>query len=101
MSKIAMIGTFSSQAGKADEMATVLAAQVEAASTLDGVEVYSYHRGEGEAFSFFAVFTSMEALMAHGQAESLKAHMPAFMALMDGGPQMSTYSFVAAHGLDI
>ena len=96
-----MVGSFSCQEGKEDEMDAVLTAQVGAAAELDGVEVYSYHRGEENKYSFFAVFSSMEALQGHAQAESLKDVMPAFMSLLDGRPQMSTYTPVAAVGLDL
>jgi quinol monooxygenase YgiN len=96
-----MVATFSCQDGKADEMDEALAAQVKAASELDGVEVYSYHRGENNEYSFFALFTSAEALEDHGQADSLMEVMPAFMALLAGPPQMSTYTPVAASGLEL
>ena len=101
MSKVSMVATFACADGKGDEMDAVLAAQVAAAAELDGVEVYSYHRGEGNEYSFFALFTSMEALHAHGEADSLQDVMPAFMSLLDSPPQMSTFTPVAAVGLDI
>ena len=101
MSKVSMVATFSCADGKADEMDAVLEAQVAAASELDGVEVYSYHRGEGETYSFFALFSSMEAMQAHGEADSLKDVMPQFMSLLAGPPQMSMYTPVAASGLDL
>jgi quinol monooxygenase YgiN len=101
MSKVSMMATFTCQDGKGDEMDAALSAQVAAAAELDGVEVYSYHRGENNTYSFFALFTSMEALQAHGQADSLQEVMPVFMALLDGPPQMTTYTPVAAGGLEI
>jgi quinol monooxygenase YgiN len=96
-----MVATFACADGKSDEMDAVLAAQVAAAAELDGVEVYSYHRGDGNEYSFFALFTSMEALQAHGEADSLKDVMPAFMSLLASPPQMATYAPVAAFGLDL
>ena len=101
MSKVSMVATFACADGKGDEMDAVLAAQVAAAAELDGVEVYSYHRGEGNEYSFFALFTSMEAMQAHGEADSLKDVMPAFMSLLASPPQMSTYTPIAAAGLDL
>jgi quinol monooxygenase YgiN len=101
MSKVSMVATFSCADGKADEMDAVLTAQVVAAAELDGVELYSYHRGEGNAYSFFALFSSMEAMQGHGEAESLKDVMPAFMDLLAAPPQMSVYTPVAAAGLDL
>ncbi|NNC91054.1 MAG: antibiotic biosynthesis monooxygenase [Acidimicrobiia bacterium] len=99
MSKVSMVATFACAEGKGDEMEAVLSAQVAAAAELEGVEVYSYHRGEGDEYSFFALFSSMEALQAHGEADSLKDVMPAFMSLLAGPPQMSTFVPVAAVGL--
>ncbi len=101
MSKVAMVATFACADGRADEMDAVLAAQAAAAAELDGVEVYSYHRGEDNQYSFFALFSSMEALQAHGEADSLREVMPAFRALLASPPQMSTYTPVAAVGLDV
>lgn len=101
MSKVAMVATFTSIEGKADEMDAVLTEQVSAAAGLDGVEVYSYHRGEDDRYSFFALFSSMDAVQAHGEADSLKHVMPAFMSLLATPPQMSVYSPVAAVGLDL
>lgn len=101
MSKMSMVATFSCADGKADEMDAVLARQVEAAAELDGVEVYSYHRGDDNQYSFFALFSSMESMQHHGEAESLKEVMPDFMSLLAGPPNMSTYTPIAAAGLDI
>ena len=87
MSKVSMVATFSCADGKADEMDAVLTAQVAAVAELDGVEVYSYHRGEGNEFSFFALFSSIEAPQGQGEADSLKDVRPAFMRLLASPPQ--------------
>ena len=101
MSKVSMVATFTCVDGKTDEMDAVVATQVAAVGELDGVEVYSYHRGDNNTYSFFALFSSMEAMQSHGNAEALKQTMPEFMSLIDSPPQMSTYSPVAAAGLEI
>ena len=75
MSKVAMVATFNCKEGKNDEMDAALAAQVAVAAELDGVEVYSYHRGEGTDYSYFALFSSMEAIQSQGQSEALQAVM--------------------------
>ena len=100
MSKVSMAATFTCVEGKNDEMDAVLARQVEAAAKLDGVEVYSYHRGEGSQYSFFALFTSMEALQKQGEEDAMKEIMPEFMALLASPPDMATYTPVASLGLD-
>lgn len=101
MSKVSMIGTITCQEGKADEMAGVLAAMVEAAAAEPGVEIYSYHRHEDDTFSFFALMTDSEAMQNHGQSDAMKAAMENFMPLMAGPPQMSPATPIAAIGFEV
>lgn len=99
--KVAMIGTLTCQDGKADEMADVLTSMVEAARSEPGVEIYSYHRGDGNQFWFFAIMTDEEAMKGHGQTEAMQAAMARFQPLMAEPPQMSVTSPVAAIGIDL
>jgi quinol monooxygenase YgiN len=101
MSKVSMMGTITCQDGKADEMAEVLAAMVEAARNEPGVEIYSYHRGEDDNFSFFALMSSPEAMQNHGQGEAMQAAMQNFMPLMAAPPQMSSSTPIAAIGFEV
>jgi len=101
MTKVSMMGTITCQDGKADEMEAVLKAMVEAAREEPGVEIYSYHRGEGDNFSFFALMANEEAMQAHGQSEAMQAAMQSFMPLMAGPPQMSPATPIAAVGFDV
>ena len=101
MSKVSMMGTISCQEGKGDEMESVLTAMVEAASEEPGVEIYSYHRGEGDTFSFFALMTNQEAMQGHGQSDAMQAAMQAFGPLMSEPPQMASYSPIAAVGFEV
>jgi len=101
MSKVSMIGTITCQDGKADEMAAVLADMVVAAADEQGCEIYSYHRGEGNQFWFFALMNDQESMQAHGQSEAMKAAMQAFMPLMAEPPQMSPATPIAAIGFDV
>jgi quinol monooxygenase YgiN len=96
-----MIGTITCQDGKADEMEAVLASMVEAAREEPGVEIYSYHRGEGDNFSFFALMTDQAAMQSHGQSEAMRAAMQNFMPLMAEPPQMSPSTPIAAIGFDL
>ena len=61
MSKVSVIGTITCRDGKAGEMEKVLTAMVEAARGETGVEIYSYHRGEGNTFWFFALMADEES----------------------------------------
>ena len=101
MSKVAMIGSFACQDGKADEMEEVLAAMVEAARAEPGVEVYSYHRGAGNTFWFFALMADEQSMQQHGQTDAMRAAMQAFMPLMAEPPTMSPATPVAAVGLNL
>ena len=101
MSKVSMMGTISCQEGKADQMEEVLAAMVEAAREEPGVEIYSYHRGEDDTFSFFALMTSQEAMQGHGQTEAMQAAMQEFGPLMADPPQMAIAVPIAAVGFEI
>lgn len=101
MSKVSMMGTITCQDGKADEMAEVLAKMVEAARQEPGVEIYSYHRGEGDSFSFFALMTDQAAMKSHGQSEAMRAAMEGFMPLMAAPPQMSASTPIAAIGFEV
>ncbi len=101
MSKVTVMGTFTCQDGKAEEMEAVLTAMVEAAGGEPGVEIYSYHRGEENAFWFFALMADEEAMQNHGQSEAMQAAMSAFGPLVAEPPQMSVTTPVAALCLDL
>ncbi len=101
MSKVSVMGTFTCQEGKAEEMEAVLATMVEAASGEPGVEIYSYHRGEENAFWFFALMADEESMQNHGQSEAMQAAMSAFGPLVAEPPQMTVTTPVAALGLDL
>ncbi len=101
MSKVTVMGTFRCKDGKAEEMEAVLAAMVEAATGEPGVEIYSYHRGEENTFWFFALMADGESMQNHGQSEAMRAAMSAFGPLVEGPPQMTVTTPVAALGLDL
>lgn len=101
MSKVTVVGTFTCQDGKAEEMEQVLTAMVEAASEEPGVEIYSYHRGEANTFWFFALMADEEAMQNHGKGEAMQTAMSKFGALVDSPPQMMVTTPVAAVGLDL
>jgi len=101
MSKISMMGSITCQDGKADEMAAVLVRMTEAARSEPGIEIYSYHRGEGNNFSFFALMNDQASMEGHGQSDEMKAVMADFMPLMAEPPQMAPATPIAAIGFDI
>jgi quinol monooxygenase YgiN len=101
MSKVSVVGTVNCRDGEAAEMEAVLTTMVDAARHEPGVEVYSYHRGEGNAFWFFALMSDEAAMQHHGRSEAMQAAMQAFAHLMAEPPQMSVTRPIAAVGLDL
>lgn len=101
MSKVSMMGTFTCQDGKADEMDAVLVRMVEAARSEPGVEIYSYHRGDDNTFWFFALMADQDSMQKHGQSEAMQAAMSSFGPLVAGPPQMTVTTPVAALGLEL
>jgi quinol monooxygenase YgiN len=101
MSKVSVLGTLTCRDGKAEEMAQVLTAMVEAARGEPGVEIYSYHRGKDNTFWFFALMADQESMQNHGQSEAMQAAMSAFKPLVAAPPQMTVTTPVAAVGLDL
>lgn len=101
MGKAVMMGTFTCRDGKAGEMETVLASMVAAAKGEPGVEIYSYHRGEGNSFWFFALMSDDDALAAHGQTEAMQRAMSAFGSLVSEPPRMMATTPIAALGLNV
>ena len=101
MSKVSVMGTFTCQDGKADEMEAVLATMVEAASGEPGVEIYSYHRGPENTFWFFALMADEESMKHHGQSGAMQGAMSAFGPLVTSPPQMAVTTPIAAIGLDL
>ena len=59
-----MFAKFSCKEGKGSEMDEALRAVVAASESVDGVESYSYHRGDDGTYWFFALMSSMEAASA-------------------------------------
>jgi quinol monooxygenase YgiN len=101
MSKASMMGSFTCQDGETAEMEAVLTQMVEAAHDEPGVEVYSYHRGEGNTCWFFALMADEESMQKHGRSEAMQTAMAAFGPLVVESPQMTMTTPVAAIGLDV
>jgi quinol monooxygenase YgiN len=101
MGKVTMIGTFTCKDGKAEETDAVLAAMVEAARHEPGVEIYSYHRGEGNTYWFFALMADGDSMEKHGQTDAMRAAMEAFGPLVSAPPQVSVTTPISAQGLTL
>ncbi len=100
MSKVAMLGTFNCVEGKNDEMDEAIALFKAAAPQVPGIEIYSYLRGEGTDYAFFALFSDQAGMAAQGENEAMKKAMESFGPLMAGPPQMGVFTPLPSHGLD-
>lgn len=98
MSKVSMFAKFTCADGKGDEMDAALAAVVAASEGVDGIESYSYHRGEDGTYWFYALMSSTEAMQSHSDNEAMQAAMQAFMPLLAGPPDMSMTTPIAING---
>jgi len=96
-----MMGTITCQDGKTEEMEAVLTRMVEAARDEPGVEIYSYHRSEGNLFWFLALMTDEKSMQNQRQSEAMQAAMADFGPLMAEPPQMTMTTPIAALGLDL
>ncbi len=101
MSKVAVFTKVACKEGKSAELEEAMTAMVAAAETIEGVELYSYHRAEDGSYWFFALMSNMEATMNHGQHPALQAAMGAAMQAMDGQPEVFMTTPVAATGFSI
>lgn len=101
MSKAAVMGGFTCQDGKAEQMEAVLTKIVEVAKDEPRVEIYSHDRGEENTFWFFALMADAESMQNDGQREAMQAAMSAFGSLVAEPPQMSVTTPIVALGLDL
>lgn len=99
MAKVTMNGRFECKDGKSAEMDAAVAAQTEALMGDANVEVYAYGRGQGNAYTFFALFPDMEAMQSHGQSEDMQEALETFKSLLAGPPDVVVAELVAAKGL--
>jgi quinol monooxygenase YgiN len=95
MAKVSMFAKFLCADGKAEEMDAALAAVVAASEGVDGIESYSYHKGEGGTYWFYALMSSAEAMQVHADNEAMQTAMAGFMPLLAGPPEMSVTTPVA------
>jgi len=96
-----MIGKITCAEGKGDELEAAFAAMTQASHEEDGVEIYSYHRGDGDDYWFFALMSDMDAVQKHGQGDAMSAAMAGMGPLMAGPPEMSMATPLLANGFEV
>ncbi|MEO6652701.1 MAG: putative quinol monooxygenase [Ilumatobacteraceae bacterium] len=101
MSKISVIAKLTAAAGSTDDLGTALADLIEAANDEHGLEIYSVHRANDEAdtFYFFELYRDGDAIDEHGKGDAMKAAMAAVGTLLAGRPEVIRMTPVAAKGL--
>lgn len=100
-SKVSVLCSFACRDGSAHEMEALLADMVEAAVDEPGVEIYSFHRGQENAFWFFALVRDRDVLSNLNHNAAVNAFMAEFDKLVESPPQISVTVPVAAIGLDL
>ncbi|MFT6762133.1 MAG: quinol monooxygenase YgiN [Candidatus Aldehydirespiratoraceae bacterium] len=101
MSKVTMIGTMTCQDGKNEAIEAMFAGMVEASKEEPGCEIYSYLRGEGNDYHFFALMAGPDAMQAHGQSDAMQQAMTPMGDVLAGPPQMMVTHPVAANGFNL
>ena len=100
MSKVSVFTKFQCKQGMGEQMDEALRDLVEAAASTDGVELYSYHRGDGDTYWFFALMSSMEDAQRHGNSPEIAAVMPRLMELLEGPPELAMTTPLAGTGFN-
>jgi quinol monooxygenase YgiN len=101
VSKVSVLCSFACRDGSAPEMEALLADMVEAAVDEPGVEIYSFHRGHGNTFWFFALVRDRDVLSHLNHNAAVNAFRAEFEKLVESPPQISVTIPVAAIGLDL
>lgn len=102
MSKITLVAKVKAAEGKAAELRAAITNAIAAADSEPGLLVYAASEdssNEGH-FQFFEVYENKEALDVHGKGDEMKAAMGAVGGLMDGRPEITFMTPIAAKGLD-
>jgi len=101
--KVSLLAKLTVAEGRADDLKSALDALISAADEEDGLEVYSAHADNSDpsVFWFFEVYRDQEALTVHGKGEKMKAAMRTLGGCLDGRPEVTMLSPLAAKGLDL
>jgi len=95
MAKVSMFAKFVCAEGKPEEMDAALVAVVAASEGVDGIESYSYHKGDDGTYWFYALMSNSKAMQTHADNEAMQTAMASFMPLLAGPPEMSVTTPVA------
>lgn len=98
MSKVSMFAKFTPVEGKDEELDAALVGVVAASEGVEGVESYSYHRGDDGVIWFYALMSNAEVMQTHHSDPAMQAAMRAFMPLMAAPPEMATTTPIAVNG---
>ena len=101
MSKISLIAKLQCADGQNEGFEAALADMIEASNEEAGLEIYSAHRGEDNAYWFFELYTDEAAKDVHGKGDGMKSAMRAIGTFMGGPPEVHLMTPVVAKGMDI
>lgn len=101
MSKLSIIAKLTCDPDKVDDFEAALASMVEAADEESGLEIYSVHKDDNEAgtYWFFELYADADALGVHGKGDGMKAAMGAIGGLLNAPPDVKVLNPTVAKGL--
>lgn len=103
MSKRSIIAKLTCDPGNIDDFEAALVGVVAAAEEETGLEIYSVHKDNDEAgtYWFFELYTDEGALGAHGSGDGMKAAMSEVGGLLNAKPDVKILAPTVAKGLDL
>ena len=103
MSKRSIIAKLTCDPGNIDDFEAALVGVVAAAEEETGLEIYSVHKDNDEAgtYWFFELYTDDDAVAAHGKGDAMRIAMAATGAFLAAPPEIYRLTPVAAKGLSI
>ena len=103
MSKRSIIAKLTCDPENVGDFEAALAGLVQGAEEETGLEIYSVHKDNDEAgtYWFFELYTDEAALGVHGQGGGMKAAMGAVGGLLNAKPDVKILAPTVAKGLEL
>jgi len=103
MSKISLLAKLSIAEGKGPELEAAAGPLIQAANEEAGLEIYSLHKANDvdDTYYFFELYSDAAALEVHGKGDEMRAAMKALGGCLDGRPEITLMTPVAAKGMDL
>lgn len=92
-----VVAKIKSISGKEEEMKQAFLEVIPEVAKEDGTLVYTLHQNQNDptVFLFYEKYTGMDALVAHSATPHFKALFKTILPLLDGEPEIVTYTELA------